>query len=72
MGIFNGFAGKDAQKGDARDLLPYPATAKGEDKEIPPFSKSTATLIAKLIRDGQITGIPASVFRSLPQISNII
>jgi hypothetical protein len=72
MGIFNGFAGKDAQRGDPRDLLPYPALAKGEEGESLPFSRETAKLIAKLIRAQHITGIPASVFRSIPQIESII
>ena len=71
MGLFNGFAGKDDPKGDSRDLLPYPQSARDGEVESKIFSTKTANMIAKLIEDKSIAGVALVAIGSVPQADRV-
>lgn len=52
-GLFNGFAGKDAEKASFTDLLPFPGDVQGAktNKQLNEPTKETAQVFLKLMRE---------------------
>lgn len=76
-GIFNGFAGKDAEKCDFTELLPFSADVKNDsaNKKINEPTKETAKVFLELMEDQQLPPrVVAEAFKAklLDRLKNLV
>lgn len=68
-GLFNGFAGKDAQKVEAIDLLPFPSEAQAEKRRV---GGKTASILAGLVNENRMPLRVAATVRQMVEVVDLL